>query len=237
MRLLSPLALVAMLASLLPSAASSQTLAPIKVGVIFSYSGGDNADQAKEFDAALAAYQSEHGDTIAGHKIVLIKRDDTGPAPEVARRLAQELIVQDKVDLLIGTGYTPNAIAVAAVSTQAKIPFFIVNSGTSGIMAKAPYTTRLAFTTAQITNAFGEWAAKTQGRTAFVMFQDFGPGVDAGTTFEKAYTAAGGTLVGESRIPLENKDFTAYIQRAKEAKPSVLFVFIIATGGGIEFLK
>jgi branched-chain amino acid transport system substrate-binding protein len=238
MHLLSRLALLAMLAPLLlPPAASSQTLAPIKVGVIFSYSGGDNVDQAKEFDAALAAYMTEHGDSVAGHKIVLIKRDDTGPAPEVARRLAQELIVQDKVDLLIGTGYTPNAIAVAAVSTQAKVPFFIVNSGTSGIMAKAPYTARLAFTTAQITNAFGEWAAKTQGQTAFVMFQDFGPGVDAGTTFEKAYAAAGGTIVGESRIPLANKDFTAYIQRAKEAKPSVLFVFIIATGGGIEFLK
>ncbi len=211
--------------------------APVKIGIVFSFSGGDNVEQGKEFDAAIAAYQKEHGDTAGGRKIVLVKRDDTGIAPEIARRLTQEEIVQDKVDLLVGTSYTPNAIAMAQVSTQAKVPFFIVNAATSGIMAKAPYTARLGFTQAQITDAFGRWAAKTQGNTMFALFQDYGPGIDAGTTFEKAFTAGGGTVLGEERIPVDNKDFTAYVQRAKDAKPKVLYAFINATGGGIEFLR
>jgi branched-chain amino acid transport system substrate-binding protein len=217
--------------------AGAQTATPIKIGLVFSYSGGDNVEQGKEVDAAIAAFQKEHGDTIAGRKVVLIRRDDTGLAPETARRLAQELIVQDKIDLLIGTSYTPNAMATAAVSTQAKMPYLIINSGTSGIMAKAPYTARFGFTTAQVTSAFGTWAAKTQGNTAYLVFQDYGPGIDAKNTFENAFSAAGGTVLGESGIPVDNKDFTAYIQRAKEAKPKILYVFLSGTGGGIEFLK
>jgi branched-chain amino acid transport system substrate-binding protein len=210
---------------------------PVKVGIVFSYSGGDNVEQGKEFDAALAAYVKEHGDTVAGRKIEFVKRDDGGIAPDVARRLTQELIVQDKVDLLVGTSYTPNALAMSQVSTQAKVPFFIVNASTSGILAKAPYTARFGFTQAQITDAFGRWAAKTQGQTAYLLYQDYGPGIDAGTTFGKAFTAAGGTVLGEARIPVDNRDFTAYVQRAKDAKPKILYAFVNATGGGIEFLK
>ena len=210
---------------------------PLKVGIVFSFSGGDNVEQGKEFDAAVAAYVKEHGDTVAGRKIVFVKRDDGGIAPEVARRLTQELIVQDKIDLLVGTSYTPNALAMSQVSSQAKIPFFIVNASTSGILAKAPYTARFGFTQAQITDAFGKWAAKTQGQTAYLLYQDYGPGIDAGTTFSKAFTSAGGTVLGEARIPVDNRDFTAYVQRAKDAKPKVLYAFINATGGGIEFLK
>jgi branched-chain amino acid transport system substrate-binding protein len=132
-----------------------------------------------------------------------------------ARRPTQELIVQDKVDLLVGTSYTPNALAMSQVSTQAKVPFFIVNTSTSGILAKAPYTARFGCTQAQITDAFGRWAAKTQGQTAYLLDQDHGRGIDAGTTFGKAFTAAGGTVLGEARIPVDNRDFTAYVQRAK----------------------
>ncbi len=228
---------VTALGSLVTAGTAYAQQAPLKIGIVFSFSGGDNVEQGKEFDAAIAAYQKEHGDTAGGRKIVLVKRDDTGIAPEIARRLTQEEIVQDKVDLLVGTSYTPNAIAMAQVSTQAKVPFFIVNAATSGIMAKAPYTARLGFTQAQITDAFGRWAAKTQGNTMFALFQDYGPGIDAGTTFEKAFTAGGGTVLGEERIPVDNKDFTAYVQRAKDAKPKVLYAFINATGGGIEFLR
>ena len=213
------LALLA-LGSILGTGTAFAQQGPVKIGIVFSFSGGDNVEQGKEFDAAIAAYQKEHGDTAGGRKIVLIKRDDTGIAPE-----------------LVGTSYTPNAIAMSQVSTQAKVPFFIVNAATSGIMAKAPYTARFGFTQTQITDAFGRWAAKTQGNTAYALFQDYGPGIDAGTTFEKAFTAAGGTVLGESRIPVDNKDFTAYVQRAKDAKPKVLYAFINATGGGIEFLR
>jgi branched-chain amino acid transport system substrate-binding protein len=210
---------------------------PITVGVIFSYTGGDNVELGKEFDAALAAYQKEHGDTVAGRKIVLVKRDDGGIAPETARRLMQELIVQDGAKIILGTSYTPNALAMESVSTQAKVPFFIVNAATSGIMAKAPYTARFGFTQAQITDAFARWAAKTQGRTAYVLYQDYGPGIDAAKTFVKAFTASGGKILGQSAIPVGNKDFTAFVQRARDAQPKILYASINATGGGVQFLQ
>jgi branched-chain amino acid transport system substrate-binding protein len=231
------LALSAMLTVVLAAAAFAEQPAPLKVGIVFSFSGGDNVELGREFDAAVAAYQKEHGDVVAGRRIVLLKRDDGGIAPETARRLTQELIVQDRVELLVGTSYTPNALAMEQLSTAAKIPFFIVNAATSGIMAKAPYTARFGFTQAQITDAFGRWAAKSVGNTAYLLFQDYGPGIDAGTAFAKAFTAAGGTVLGESRIPVNNTDFSAYVQRAKDARPKVLYVFLNATGGGIQFLK
>jgi len=210
---------------------------PIKIGVVMSFSGGDDVELGKMASAGFAAYMKQHGDTIAGRKVELIKRDDTGIAPETAKRLAQELIVQDHVQLLIGASYTPNAIAVGSVSTQAKVPFFIVNAATSGIMAKNPYTARFAFTTAQITEPFAKFAYKGGAKTAFAVFQDYGPGIDAGTTFEKTFTAAGGKMLGESRIPVGTKDFTAYIQKVKDAKPDVMFLFLNASGGGVDFIK
>jgi len=218
----------------LPAAADQP---PIKIGVVLSYSGGDNVILGKMADAGFAAYMKEHGDTIAGRKVVLIKRDDTGIAPEVAKRLSQELIVQDHVDLLIGATYTPNAIAMGAVSTQAKVPYFIVNAATAGIMAKNPYTSRWGFTTGQIAQPFAKWAFATGSRTAYVVFQDYGPGIDAGTTFEKNFVASGGKVIGESRIPVGNQEFTAYIQKVKDAKPDVMFLFINASGGGVQLIK
>jgi branched-chain amino acid transport system substrate-binding protein len=192
----------------------------------------------KMADAAFAAYMKEHGDTIAGRKVTIIKRDDGGIAPETAARLAQELIVQDNVDLLIGASYTPNAIAIGKVSTQAKKPYFVVNAATSNIMKTNPYMARFGFTTAQITVPFAKWAATTlKAKTGYAIFQDYGPGIDAGTAFEKTFTASGGTMVGESRIPVDSKDFTAYIQKVKDAKPDVMFLFINATGGGVDFIK
>ena len=223
--------------SLVAAPALAQSKAPITIGVVFSFSGGDNVEQGKEFDAAVAAYQREHGDAIDGHKILLVRKDDTGIAPEIAGRQMQELILQDHAALVVGTSYTPNALAMGGVSTRAKVPFFIVNASTSGIIAKFPYVARFGFTQAQITDAFGKWAAKTQGNTAYALFQDYGPGIDAGNTFEKAFKSAGGTILGEARIPVDNRDFTAYVQRAKDAKPKVLYAFVNATGGGIEFLK
>jgi branched-chain amino acid transport system substrate-binding protein len=211
--------------------------APIKIGVIVSYSGGDNVAIGKLVDAAFATYMKQHGDTIAGRKIELVKRDDTGIAPDTARRLAQELIVQDKVDMLIGGVYTPNVIAIAGVSTQAKKPYFIINSATSNIIAKNPYSARFGFTTAQITVPLAKWAYKQGYRTAYAVFQDYGPGIDAGAAFVKTFEAEGGKMLGESRIPINNQDFSAYIQRVKDTKPQVMFVFINATGGGTQFLK
>ena len=219
------------------AAVGAADLPPIKIGVVLSYSGGDNVILGKMADAGFAAWMKEHGDTIAGRKVVLIKRDDTGIAPETAKRLAQELIVQEHVDLLIGATYTPNAIAIGAVSTQAKVPYFVVNAATAGIVAKNPYTSRLGFTTGQIAMPFARWAYATGSRTAYVVFQDYGPGIDAGTTFEKNFTASGGKVLGESRIPVGSQDFTAYIQKVKDSKADVMFLFINASGGGVSFIK
>lgn len=217
--------------------ARGQQQGPIKIGVVLSYSGGDNVALGKQFDAGVALFMKQHGDTIAGRKVQLIKRDDTGIAPDTAKRLAQELIVQDNVDVLLGTVYTPNAIAVASVSTAAKKPFFIVNAATSNIIAKHPYASRYGFTTAAATVPFAKWAYQQGIRTAYVMFQDYGPGIDAGQAFEKSFEASGGKLVGESRIPVTNPDFSAYIQRVKDAKPQGVYIFLNATGGGIQLLK
>jgi branched-chain amino acid transport system substrate-binding protein len=210
--------------------------APVKVGIIFSYTGA-TASAGRTFDAALALYVKQHGDTVAGHKIEFIKRDDTGIAPDTAKRMAQELIVQEKVDLLAGLAFTPNAIAVAAISTQAKKPLFIVNAATSGIIAKAPYAVRFGFTTAQTTVPFAQWAAKSGMKTAYAMFQDYGPGIDAGAAFAQAFTAAGGKMLGEVRVPLNNADFTAYVQRVKDAKPDAMYVFLNAGGAAQALLR
>jgi branched-chain amino acid transport system substrate-binding protein len=217
--------------------ALAQDKGPIKIGVVLSYSGGDNVILGKMADAAFAAYMKQHGDTIAGRKVELIKRDDGGIAPETAARLAQELIVQDHVQLLIGASYTPNAIAMGTVSTKAKVPYFVVNAATSNIMAKNPYMARFGFTTAQITTPFAKWAYEGGAKTAYAVFQDYGPGLDAGAAFQKTFSALGGKMLGESRIPVGAKDFTAYIQKVKDAKPDVMFLFLNASGGGIDFIK
>lgn len=218
-------------------AARAQDQPPLRIGVIFSYSGGDNVALGKEFDGALATFVKQHGDTVAGRKIEFIKRDDGGIAPDTAKRLAQELIVQDKVDALLGIDYTPNAIAVAGVSTQAKKPFFIVNAATSNIVKTQPYSVRFGPTTPQLTIPYARWAYKAGFRTAYVMFQDYGPGIDAGNAFEKTFTAAGGTLAGETRIPVTNADFSAYLQRIRDVKPQCVYIFLNATGGGTQLLK
>jgi branched-chain amino acid transport system substrate-binding protein len=216
--------------------ASAADQPPLKIGFIASYSG-DAAEQGKILDTAMQAFLKTHGTTVAGRKIEILKRDDTGIAPDVSRRLAQELIVQEKVDLLMGIVYTPNAVAVAGVSTAAKIPFLLVNASTSNIIAKAPYTTRYGMTTPQVTMPLAQWALKTGYKTAYAVFQDYGPGLDAGKAFNEAFTAGGGRMLGEVRVPITNADYNAYLQRVKDAKPDIVFVFDNATSGGPQFLK
>ena len=211
-------------------------LPPLKIGIVYSYSGG-GAVAGKNFDGAIDTWIAQHGDTVAGRKVVLVKRDDTGIAPDVARRQAQELVVQEHVDILMGSVFTPNAIAVAGVSTQAKVPYFIVNAATSGILAKQPYSARFGFTEAQATVPLAQWALKSGIKTAYVVFQDYGPGIDAGQTFEKTFLAGGGKILGESRVPVSNQEYAAYIQRAKDTKPQALYVFLNNGGGSVAFLR
>ncbi len=203
---------------------------PLKVGLVMSYTGTP-LYIGKGADAAIAAYQALHGDSVAGRKVVVIKRDDTGIAPDVARRMAQELVVQENVDVLIGGTSTPNALAIADVSSQAKKPYFVVIQGTTGFPSKHPYAVRFGFSTAQITEPLATWTAQSGAKTAYLMYQDYGPGIDAGAAFRRAFEAGGGTVVGESRVPITNQDYSAYIERVRDAKPQILYAFFNYIGG------
>jgi branched-chain amino acid transport system substrate-binding protein len=209
---------------------------PLRIGIVLSFSGA-SAIPGRDFEAALAVFQKQHGDTAGGRRIEIIRRDDGGIAPDTAKRLAQELIVQEHVDLLGGLVFTPNAVAVGAVSTQAKIPVFIMNATTSNIMAKNPYMSRYSMTATQVTIPLARYAYRSGVRTAYVLFMDYGPGIDAGTTFENAFTGEGGKILGEVRVPVTANDFAAYLQRIKDAKPDGVYVFLTPNGSGTTFLK
>ena len=197
----------------------------IRIGVILTYSG-PFADNGKQIDNGITLYMKQHGDTVAGKKIVLVKRDDTGPVPDVAKRLAQELVTRDKVNFLAGFVFTPNALAAAEVSREAKVPMVIMNAATSIITTKSPYIVRVSFTLPQVTVPLAQWAAKHGIKQVYMMTSDYGPGHDAAAAFEKAFTAAGGQIVGKVAMPLSSPDFSAYVQKAADAKPQAVFLFV-----------
>ena len=197
----------------------------IKVGVIAAFSG-PFADYGGQIEAGMKAYMKEHGDTVAGKKIELITRDTKGPAPEVAKRLAQELITRDKVQFLAGFGLTPNAMAVAPVVTEAKVPMVISNAATSSITTKSPYITRVSMTIPQIAEPLAQWALKNGIKQVYTVVADYGPGIDAETQFTKTFKAGGGQIVGSVRMPLQNPDYVPFMQRAKDAGPDAVFVFV-----------
>src|ERR1035438_4708087 len=172
----------------------------VKVGVINTYSG-PLAAAGEQMDRGIKLYMKLHEtDLPPGVKIELVKRDDTGPNPEVAKRLAQELITQDKVQLLTGVIWTPNALAMAPLVTEAKVPFVIMNAGTAMITTKSPYIARVSFTLWQSSYPLGTWAAKNGLKNVYTLVSDFGPGIDAEGAFTKAFTEAGGTIAGAVRI-------------------------------------
>jgi branched-chain amino acid transport system substrate-binding protein len=206
------------------AAASAQT---IKIGFITSYSGL-NGNLGPYMERAVRLYIKEHQKELPpGVKIELITRDDTGPNPDKARQLAQELVVRDKVNILAGVVFTPNALAIAPIATEAKVPFVIMNAGTAVITTKSPYIVRTSFTLWQSSYPLGEWAAK-KFKTAYTLVSDFGPGHDSEEGFSKAFTEGGGKVIDKVRVPLQNPDFAAYMQRVKDAKPDCLMVFIPA---------
>ena len=189
-------------------------------------------------DAAIAAFIAQHGDTVAGRKVTIVKRDEQGPVPEISHRLAQELVLQDHVDFLVGGSFSSTALAMGDVSTQAKIPLFITGASANDITAKLPYGSRIGFTGSQETAPLARWALKNNIKTTFVMLVDNDGGIEAATTFERVYTAGGGKIAGEVRVPSTNKDFSAYMQRAKEVAPqAVLSVLLNGTGAGPAFVK
>ncbi|HEV8020483.1 MAG TPA: ABC transporter substrate-binding protein [Candidatus Lustribacter sp.] len=209
---------------------------PLRIGLIYSYSGAPPIN-SKLFDDGIDLYIKQHGDVVAGRKIEVIRRDDTGLAPDVARRVATELIVQDHVDALLGMLLTPNTVAVESVSAAAKKPLLIVNSASSHILERDPYAVRFGYTMPQLTEPLAQWAMKNGIKTAYILYQDYGPGTEAATSFTKSFTALGGTIVATTAFPVETKDFSAYIQRIKDAKPQAVYAFINGGGTGPFFVR
>src|SRR5918911_5649852 len=209
---------------ILPLAGEAQQT--IKIGVLLTLSG-QFADAAAQMDNGVKTYMKQHGDTVAGKKIELIRRDVGGPAPDVAKRFAQELIVRDGVDMLAGFLLTPNALAAADVSAQAKKFMVVMNAATSAVITKSPYMIRTSVTLPQVMETFGTWAATKGGiKQSYTMVTDYGPGHDSEAAFQSAFKAAGGTIVGSVRFPVANPDFSAFVQRAKDIGPESIFIFI-----------
>jgi len=208
----------------------------VKIGVIAEFSG-PFADYGAQILGGMKAYLKQNGDVFGGKKIDIIVKDTTGAAPEIAKRLAQEVITRDQVDILAGFGLTPNALAVAPVSAEAKKPMVIMNAATSIITTRSPYIVRVSHTLPQDTQPIAQWAARNGIKRAFTLVSDFGPGVDAEGTFIKAFKAAGGEIVDSVRTPLANPDFAPFLQRVKDSRPEAVFVFLPPGSQTIAFIK
>jgi len=208
---------------------------PVKIGLILPMTG-PFASTGRQIAAACRFYMQQKGDTVAGRKVDLILKDDTGLAPETTKRIAQEMVVQDKVTALAGFGLTPLAFAAAPVATEAKVPMIVMAAGTQVIPQRSPFIVRTGFTLPQTTSPIADWAFKNNIRRVFSMVTDFAPGLDAEKTFLTRFTAAGGTIVESVRTPLRNPDYAPFLQRAKDAKPDALFVFV-PSGEGLAVMK
>ncbi len=208
----------------------------IKVGVIASFSG-PFASVGQEIEAGIKAYMKQHGDVVAGKRVEIVVKDTTGPSPDIAKRLAQELVVRDKVDFLAGFGLTPEALAVAPVATEAKKAMIIMNAATSIITEKSPYIVRVSLTLPQVVAPLGTWAAKNGVKEVYTLVSDYGPGLDAEAQFKRSFSAMGGKIVDSVRVPLQNPDFAPFVQRIKDAKPEAAFVFLPAGSQGTAFMK
>ncbi len=217
--------LLALAAGLL-AASAAQAQDTIKIGLIEPYSG-QFADAAAQQDNAIKLFIKQHGDTVAGKKIEIVRKDVGGINPPVAKRLAQELVTRDKVDILTGFILTPNGIAAGAVSKEAKKFMVLMNAATSIVTTKSPYMTRTSLTIPQLNTAFGKWAAMHGGvKKAYTMVTDYGPGHDAEQAFQAGFKEGGGEIVGAVRMPVRNPDFSAFVQRAKDIDPQGIFVMI-----------
>jgi branched-chain amino acid transport system substrate-binding protein len=218
--------LAALAATAMFAGAAQAQQGPIKIGLIMPYSG-PFADAATQMDNAIKLFVKENGDMVAGRKVEFIRKDTGGIAPDVAKRLAQELVVRDGVDILAGFVLTPNAMAAGDVSDQAKKFMVVMNAATSIITTKSPYMARVSLTTPQLNQALGDWAAKKGGvKKAYTMVSDYGPGLDAGGAFVQGFKDAGGEIIGEVKMAVANPDFSAYVQRAKDLNPEGIYIFV-----------
>lgn len=215
----------------LPALAADE---PLKVGLILPMTG-PFASTGRQIEAAAKLYIAEHGASVAGREVELLVKDDAGVA-DTTKRLAQELIVKDKVAVLAGSGLTPLAMATAPLATRAKVPAVVMAAATSSITEQSPYIVRTSYTTPQVTSKIAEWAAKEGIRSAVTIVSDYGPGIDAEKTFVADFSKAGGQVSESLRVPLANPDFSPFLQKVADQKPDAIFVFV-PSGVGAPFMK
>ena len=226
-------------ASVIALAALSSTAVlaaePFKIGLVLPMTG-QQASTGRQIEAAAKLYMAQHGDTVAGRKVQLIVKDDTS-VPDVTKRLAQELVVNDKVDVLAGFGITPSAMATAPLATQSKTPMVVMAAATSSITLASPFVVRTSFTLPQASVSMADWATAKGGiKKVVTLVSDYGPGIDAEKFFKERLSFNGGTVVESLRVPLRNPDFAPFLQKVRDAKPDALFVFV-PSGAGAAVMK
>jgi branched-chain amino acid transport system substrate-binding protein len=208
----------------------------IRIGLLLDMSG-PHQEIGRRMENAARLYVKQNGERVAGKKIEIIVRDTAGPTPDLAKRLAQELVLQQKVDFLAGFAFTPNAMAAAQIATAARKPMIVMGAATSSIPSKSPYVTRLSLTMPQVVIPLAQWAAKNGVKKVFTLVSDYGPGLDSEAAFLKGFADAGGQIVGSVRVPLANPDFAPFLQRVKDAKPDAVFVFLPTGEPIVSFMK
>jgi branched-chain amino acid transport system substrate-binding protein len=205
-----------------------------KVGLILPMTG-QQATTGRQVEAGVRLYMAQNGDTVAGKKIQLIVKDDTS-LPDMTRRLAQELVINDKVNVLAGFGITPSALATAPIATQSKTPEVVMAAATSSITEASPYIVRSSFTLPQASVALADWAPKNGIKKVVTLVSDYGPGIDAEKYFKDRLTFNGGQVIDALRVPLRNPDFAPFLQKVRDLKPDALFVFV-PSGAGAAVMK
>lgn len=224
-------------AALMMSALAPVNAETIKVGVILTYSGRDAA-LGEQIDRAVNLFVKLHANELPPDvKVELIKRDDTGVNPDLAKRLAQELVLRDQVQILTGGQWTPNAMAIAALTKEAKVPFVTMTAGGSAVTLQSPYVVRTGWTLWQTSYPLGDWAAKQGWKNAYTVVSDFGPGHDGEAAFTKGFTEGGGTIVGSVRIALKTTDYLPYFQKIKDVNPDVIYMFNPGGPQATAFMK
>jgi len=205
-----------------------------KIGLILPMTG-QQATTGRQIEAAARLWVAQNGDTVAGRKVQLIVKDDTSQ-PDVTRRLAQELVVNEKVSVLAGMGITPSALAVAPIATQSKTPLVVMAAATSSITEASPFIVRTSFTLPQASVALADWAPKNGIKTVVTLVTDYGPGLDAEKFFKDRLLFNGGKVPETLRVPLRNPDFAPFLQKVRDIKPDALFVFV-PSGAGAAVMK
>ena len=205
-----------------------------KIGLILPMTG-QQASTGRQIEAAARLYMAQNGDMIAGRKIELIVKDDTS-IPDVTKRMAQELVVNDKVNVLAGFGITPSALATAPIATQSKTPQVVMAAATSSITQASPYIVRTSFTLPQASVALADWAPKNGIKKVVTLVSDYGPGIDAEKFFKERLIFNGGQVTESLRVPMRNPDFAPFLQKVRDLKPDALFVFV-PSGAGAAVMK